>query len=128
MRNLKFWRVLAFCGSLAFIAAILFPVFAQAHSYSGPGMGLYRIASMIDRFHQDSGRWPTSFKEIQPLLQRRNRWSNYTVSFLALETKPDSADYVVTVNGSLGRYKTLNGRLTDVKAPVISGTLPVVKP
>lgn len=91
-------------------------------------MGPYRIASTIDRFHQDSGRWPTSFKEIQPLLQKRNHWNNYTVSFLALEIKPDSADYVVTVNGSLGRYKTLNERLTDVKAPVISGTLPVVKP
>jgi len=111
------------------IAAILFPVFARAsNGNSSRNMDVHRIAWEIDRYHHREGQWPTRFEDLEPLLGSRPQGRSFRISILALDTKPDSADYVIAVNDRLGHVQTQNGRLTDLRAPVISGDLPARKP
>jgi len=105
--------------------AILLAVFAPVHAYSGPGTGSHTIASAIDRMHTATGHWPTQFKEVEPFISpRRDKWLEFKVTFLPIETRPDWADYVVMVNGNMRRFQTTQGRLRLVPGEVAKGVMP----
>jgi hypothetical protein len=120
MRRLKLWEILALLGSIAVISAILYPVYAT----SGPDVNPERVAQAIDRARFASGRWPTRYDEIKPYLNRRSTRYEFAITFLPIETKADSADYVVSVNEDVRRFRTKNRVLTDLKTPVTQGVLP----
>lgn len=120
VRKSKLWNALAGSASLAILYAIFYPVYA----YSGPGTGPNEVAHAIDQAHTATGRWPTQFEEMEPYLGRRDKGREFKITFLPIETKKDSADYVVMVNGNMRRFQTTQGRLHLVPGEVAKGVLP----
>ncbi len=87
------------------LAAIVFPIFAKARSYSGPGMGPYRIADAIFDDHRATGGWPDSVDALRPYLHRYPTYKPYAVSFVRLDSKEQVPIYAVSVNGVLQTYR-----------------------
>lgn len=119
MKKPNLITALALAIGLAIIVAICWPVYAG----SGP-MCPEQVARAIDQARFRIGHWPTRYEEVEPYLGRRDTRHEYAVTFLPIETKTDTADYVVSVNGEVRRFRTSNGVLTDLKTPVTTGVLP----
>jgi len=111
--------IVALAIGLPALVAILWPVY----STSG-GVGPERVAHAIDQARIHIGHWPTRTDEVIPYIGRHDSRHEYAIAFLPIETKTDFADYVVSVNGDVRRFRTFNGALTDQKTPVTTGVLP----
>ncbi len=112
------WRrgaltVLGLQAVLLLVAAILFPIFAKAESYSGPGMSTRRVANELGHLYAQTGRWTTAFEELRPLL-RRLPLRTFEASFMRLTTKGDEAEYLIGVNGSVQRWHVGSGGGPDL--------------
>lgn len=104
-------------------AAILFPAFAQV-KYSGPGMSPRRVAHAIQAAQRAGGVWPTGFETLRPRLRPVPPLGPYRISFLALRTSSQEADYAIGVNGLVETWRiAAEGRVERIGPKPILGTL-----
>jgi len=78
------------------LGAILFPVFAKAKSYSGPGLNHRRIAGAILNYRMEQGAWPLDIPNIESRLRRRPPQRTFNIQVSAIATH--SATYRITVD------------------------------
>lgn len=93
----------AIVGFLAF--AIFYPVFAQADSYSGPGMQPRRVLGCLQRSRLKTGTWPATITLEDPCLRRRPH-REYQLAVTRHGQPADAqVEYDIRINGLRERWK-----------------------